>query len=122
MNRPAPRPRRIPASFATTATRCFLIGSFAVLRVLAAVTRHPWLTSVPLPLVEGALDVMLGDETVDRVDNRNGHRNGCDQIIAGIGQSLTLRGISRNHKNVERGARRIGKPRSQNDPKRGCPG
>src|SRR4030081_1163532 len=119
MNGPAHRLRRIAASFATSATRCFLTGSFAVLRVLAAVARPPRPASVPLPLVEGALDVLLGDETVDRLDNRSWHRNGCDQIIAGIGQRLTLRGISRNHKDVERGARRT---RSQNDPKRGCLG
>src|SRR5439155_13640570 len=115
MNRRAPRLQRIAASFATSATRCFLTGSFAVLRALAAEARHPRPTSVPLPLVEGALDVVLGDEAVDCLDNRSGHRNGCDQIIAGIGQRLTLRGISRNHKDVERGARRIEKPRSNND-------
>jgi len=51
------------------------------------------LTSVALPFLEGPVDVMLGDETVDCFDDRNGHRDGRDQIIAGVGQGLALRGV-----------------------------
>jgi hypothetical protein len=82
------------------------------------VPRHLLITSVPLPLVEGALDVMLGDKIMNCIDNRSRHRDRCDQIIAGIGHCFALRGVGRYRKDVERRARG---PRSQNDPQRGHP-
>ena len=63
---------------------------------------HLRLTSVALPFLEGALDVVLGDETVDCFHDRNGHRDGRDQIIAGIGQGLALRGGRRDAVGHER--------------------
>jgi hypothetical protein len=39
---------------------------------------HLRLASVAPPFLEGTLDVMLGDETVDCFDNRNRHRDGRD--------------------------------------------
>src|SRR3981189_1883871 len=110
MNRRALLTWRLPALSATSATWCFLTGSFAVLLVLAAVARHLRLISVPLPFDKGSLDVMLSDKTVDCLDNRRGHRYGRDQIVAGIGQSLALRGVNRYRMDIECRARRIRKP------------
>jgi hypothetical protein len=68
-------------------------GSSAVPLFRAAMSGILWLTSVALPFLKGPLDVMHGDEAVDCFDNRNGHRDGRDQIIAGVGQSLSFRGV-----------------------------
>src|SRR5258708_3303589 len=107
---------RIAASSATSATSCSLTGLFAVAPARAGVAGHLRLPLVALPFWKGRPDGMLGDETADCFDDRTGHRDGRDQIIAGVGQGLALRGVGGYGQDVERGACRIRKPRAQDHP------